>query len=340
MKRHLPILLMLAMPMALNCCNGGQSGREPLSSGTFEQALSILQAQAHSGDPAARANCIEAVAVSPDPRVVEMIDRGLHDKEASVRFAATLAAGERLAANVRPVLNTLVIHDPDLNVRVGCVYALWRLGDDTHLSMLGQTIASADRRVRANTALVLGKMGRSSAVLLDRYRDDPDVAVRFAITAALARLGNPMAEQGVISESVNKFAEDRFNAMDVCADLPVDIASAPLLVGLGDGKVPAGASRDAVYLTTCQQLIAARSLAKMKYNSEVAAKVAIDNQDNLDPRLRALAVLALGEMLSSRNAPALDRMLKDPDESVRRAAAAAVVNIYARAARPKSPSAN
>jgi HEAT repeat protein len=338
MKRHLPILLMLVMPLALSCCSGGRSGPEPLSSGTFEQALSILQTQAHSGSAAARANCLEAVAVSPDPRVPDMIDRGLHDPEAAVRFAAALAAGERLATNVRPVLNTLVVHDPDLNVRVGCVYALWKLGDETRLSTLGQTIAAPDPRVRANTALVLGKMGRSSAVLLERYRDDPDVAVRFAITAALARLGNPMAEQVIISESINKFAEDHFNAMEVCADLPVDRGSAPLLVGLGDGKVPAGASRDAEYLTTCQQLIAARSLAKMKYNSELAAQVAIDNQQNPDPRLRALAVLALGEMLSSHDAPALDPMLKDPDESVRRAAAAAVVNIYARAARPKAPS--
>jgi HEAT repeat protein len=94
-------------------------------------------------------------------------------------------------------------------------------------------------------------------------------------------------------------------------------------------------SRDAAYLTTARQLIAARSLAKMRYNSELAAKVAIDNMDNADPRLRSLAVLALGDMLSSRDAAALDRMLKDPSTDVQRAAAAAVVNIYARAARPK-----
>jgi hypothetical protein len=344
MKRHLPMLLMLAIPVALSCCGGAQSGREPLSSGTFEQALSILQVQAHLGNAEARANCMEAVQVSWDPRVIDMIDRGLHDKEGVVRFAAAMAAGERRATEERPVLNTMVVNDSDLNVRVGCIYALWRLGDETHVSELGRTITAADPGVRANTALALGKMGAASVPLLERYRDDPDVRVRFAITAALARLGDPTAIKVIVSESVNKFAEDQFNAMDVCgdlpvgvrADLPVDVGRNPLLLGLGDGSPPpAGTSRDAAFLTTCRQLIAARSLAKLQDNNDVAAMVAIDNRENPDPRLRALAALALGEMLPSHDAPKLDRMLKDPDEGVRRAAAAAVVNIYARAARPK-----
>jgi HEAT repeat protein len=335
MKRHLSMLLMLALPVALNGCGNAKDGPEPLSSGTFDEALSILRVQARLGSAEARANCMEALQASRDPRVAEILDRGLHDDEWVVRFAAAMAAGERREGEVRPVVNTLVAHDPNRNVRVGCIYALWRLGDESHVSELGRTIGAAEWSVRANTALVLGKMGPASAALLERYREDPDVRVRFAITAALARLGNAKAMNVIVSESVNKYAEDQFNAMEVCADLPLEIGSAPLLAGLGDGKIPAGLARDAAYLTTCRQLIAARSLAKMRYNSELAAKVAIDHQDNPDPRLRSLAVLALGEMLPSRDAPALDRMLKDADESVRRAAAAAVVNIYARAARPK-----
>jgi HEAT repeat protein len=339
MKRQMRMLWMVALPLALGCCGNPKDGPEPLSSATFESALSILQVQSHLGNAEARANCLEALQVSRDPRVVDMIDRGLHDREWVVRFAAAMAAGERRAGEVKPVLNTMVVHDPNLNVKVGCIYALWRLGDESHVSELGRTIADSDPGVRANTALVLGKMGESSIVLLDRYRNDPDIRVRFAITAALARLGNPSAMNVIVSESVNKYAEDQFNAMEVCADLPATlpegIRSSPLLAGLGDGTVPRGSSRDAEYLTTARQLIAARSLAKMRYNNELAAKVAIDNQENPDPRLRALAALALGEMLSSHDAPTMDRMLKDTDETVRRAAAAAVVNIYARAARPK-----
>ena len=340
MKHRMRMLWMLPMALALSCCNNANDGPAPLSSETFEQALSILQAQFRLGSAEARANCLEALQVSRDPRVVDMIDRGLHDGEWVVRFAAAMAAGERRAGDVKPVLNTLVVHDPNPNVHVGCIYALWRLGDESHVSELGQLIVATDPGVRANTALVLGKMGESSIVLLDRYRDDPDIRVRFAITAALARLGNPTAMNVILSESVNKFAEDQFYAMEVCADLPASLPESfrtqPLLTVLDDGTLPRGLSRDAEYLTAARQLIAARSLAKMRYNNEAAAKVAIDNRDNADPRVRALAALALGEMLPSRDAPTMDWMLKDPDETVRRSAAAAVVNIYSRAARPKA----
>jgi len=59
---------------------------------------------------------------------MDIIEQGLHDPEWVVRFAAAMAAGQRKAAEVRPVLNTLVTTDPNLSVRAGCVYALRRLG--------------------------------------------------------------------------------------------------------------------------------------------------------------------------------------------------------------------
>jgi HEAT repeat protein len=245
-----------------------------------------------------------------------------------------MAAGEQRQATVRPVLNTMVANDPNMSVRVGCIYALSRLADDSHVTELGRVMISPDPVVRANTALVLSKLGPASITLLDRFRNDPDVRVRFAITSALARLGDESAMKVIVSECVNKFAEDQFNAMDVCGDLPQYIGSSPLLLGLSDAPttLPAEA-KDTAYLTTTRQLIAARSLAKMKYNSERAAQLAIENLKNPDPRLRTLAALALGEMLTSWDAPSLDDTLRDPDENVRRAGAAAVVNIYARAAK-------
>jgi len=336
MKRALSMLLVLALPLALSRCGAPANDPEPLSSETFEKALAILQVQAHTGNADARANCIEALQVSADPRALEIIEQGLHDPEWVVRFAAAMAAGQRKAAMVRPVLNTLVTTDPNGSVRVGCIFALRRLGDETHMSDLAQTIESPDPAVRANTALALGKMGDDSAIpLLERHRNDDDVRVRFEITAALARLGDETAQKVVASESVNKYAEDQFTAMEVCADLPERVGSSPLLLGLGDAppKVPPEMAAQVAYLTTCRQLVAARSLAKMKYNNERAAELAINNRVSADPQLRALAALALGDMLSSREAVALDKMLEDPEESVRRAAAAAVVDIFARAAK-------
>jgi HEAT repeat protein len=59
--------------------------------------------------------------------------------------------------------------------------------------------------------------------------------------------------------------------------------------------------------------------------------VAVENLANHDDSLRMLAVLALGDMLTSRQAPRLEPLLSDPSDDVKLAAAAAVVAIYARA---------
>jgi HEAT repeat protein len=336
MKRPVAMMVMVAMGLGLSCCGAPSKGPEPLSSTTQELAIATLQEQAHSGRPEARANCMEALQYTHDPRALEVIEQGLHDSEWVVRFAAAMAAGEQRAAAVRPVLNTMVANDPNLSVRAGCVFALARLGDDSHVTELGRIIASDDPGVRANTALVLSKLGPMAIPLLERYRNDVDVRVRFAITAALARLGDESAQRIIVSECVNKFAEDQLNAMEVCADLPAYVGSSPLLLGLTDAppKLPAGVDEGQVrFLTTYRQLAAARSLAKMKYNNEQAAELAITNRANADPRLRAMAVIALGDMLTGWDAPQLEKMLHDEDEGVRRAAAAAVVNVYARAAR-------
>ena len=108
MNRPLSILFLLALPLSLSRCGLPGNDPEPLSSGTFEKALVILQTQAHAGSAEARANCVEALQASPDPRAMDIIEQGLHDGEWVVRFAAAMAAGQRKADGVRPVLNTLV----------------------------------------------------------------------------------------------------------------------------------------------------------------------------------------------------------------------------------------
>src|SRR5438874_1061292 len=83
---------------------------------------------------------------------------------------------------------------------------------------LALALQSKDPETRANTALVLGYLGDASAIpLLQQERDEPDIRVRFEITAALARLGNEAAQQVIVGWAVNRYAEDQWNAMTVCA---------------------------------------------------------------------------------------------------------------------------
>ncbi len=100
------------------------------------------------------------------------------------------------------------------------IYALQRMGDNTHMSMLAQTFKSPDAVTRANTAMVLGIMGDPSAIpLLKSQPSDMDVRVKLAKTVALARLGDTNSQDALLGMSVNRYAEDYYTAIATCPDI-------------------------------------------------------------------------------------------------------------------------
>jgi HEAT repeat protein len=249
-----------------------------------------------------------------------------------VRFAAAMATGKRKTAAQRPTLENLARHDPSGSVRVGALYALHRLGDPIDWRTLTEALRSPDESTRANTALVMGLMGDRAAIpLLEAARTEKEPPVNFEISAALARLGDEHGQQYITARALSLFADDEWAALTVCADLPREVAADPLLLGLQGvpDNVPADKREIAKQLTARRQLVAARGLAKM--HSAQGAQVAIDNLQSSDPDLRALAALAVGEMLAPQQDHFLAGLMDDsqPPE-VQRAAAAAVVNIWAR----------
>jgi HEAT repeat protein len=333
MKRAASVVALCALALT-GCGKPQEAPPEALSTPAYVRAVAILQTQARSTDPAVRANCIEALqAATKDPRSMDVIEAGLHDEVWVVRFAAAMASGKRKSTAVRPVLETMAVADPSGSVRVAAIYALSRIGHTEHMQDLATALESPDPSTRANTALVLGMMGNPSAIpLLQARKDDVDVRVRFELTSALARLGDPQAEQIIISWAINRTLEGQLNAMVVCADLPGSVASGPLRLGMEPGPQP-GQGQPALSDTdkdelTRRQLVAARSLAKLHYSD--GAKVAIDGLKNPNPNLRALAVLALGEMLAPEQLESIVPMLNDPNDTVQRATAAAIIEVFAR----------
>ncbi|HUO09052.1 MAG TPA: HEAT repeat domain-containing protein [Phycisphaerae bacterium] len=302
-----------------------QDKSKQIARDVLNRAITLLQLQSHSTDPPIRANCIEALQVSNDPRAEDVIDAGLQDPEWIVRFSAAMATAKRKSLPLKPVLEKMATSDPSDSVRVAAIYSLRNVGDTANMSELARTLSSSDPATRANTALVLGMMGDPSAIpLLKSHIQEPDNRVRFEITAALARLGDVHAQRSIIALAISKYPDDQCNAMAVCADLPRDVAANPLI---NIGLAPRGETEEKDAATR-RQLIAARSLAKL--HSAQGANVATDNLSNPNPLLRALAAFALGEMLVPSQAYWLTDLLSDPNEAVQRAAAAAIVNIWAR----------
>jgi HEAT repeat protein len=306
---------------------GGEPTPGPAERAVLEKAVGVLQEQFASSDPAARANCVEGIQPLLDPRAVAMIRTALGDPEWVVRFAGAMAAGRRKLQELQPELEQLT-QDSNGSVRVGAVFALRQMGVRGHEQVLQAALADRDPATRANAALALGLLGDRSAIgILQSRALEQDARVRLEITAALARLGDADAQRVIVALAMSKYGEDEWMAMDVCGDLPEQASAKPLLMGLEEA--PPGTPPQDVPLTVVRQLVAARSLARQ--GSIQGANVAVRHLADPDPQLRGLAALALGEILSpvgarQRLAPLLD----DPDASVRRSAAAAVVKVFAR----------
>jgi HEAT repeat protein len=332
MMRVASIISLAAVCVLLNACAGGGAStatQTPMPASTtppLERSILLLQEESRSPDAAIRANCVEALQPSNDPRAENVIDQGLHDPVWIVRFSAAMATGKRKTAQLLPVLQHLAASDDNDSVRVAAIYALHRLGDDRNMNTLAETLNSPDPSTRANTAMVLGMMGNPSAIpLLQSHAGEIDPRVKFEITAAMARLGDSHAQDIIASLAISKFAEDQWNAMAVCPDLPPDLAANALVLGLQN---PINTPPSLEDLTTRRQLVAARSLGRM--HSAQGAKIAIDNLKNPNPNLRALAAFALGEMLAPQQDSALAPLLDDKDVNTRLAAAASIVNIWGR----------
>ncbi len=327
----------LAMVVA-GCAGAGATGTTGTGGAVkgdavLDKAVGILQEQFRSGDAAARANCVEGMQSLFDPRSTAMIHDALEDPEWVVRFAGAMAAGRRKLEELKPTLSRLMTGDANGSVRAAAAYALGRMGDSGHDDVIRAALVDADPGVRANAALVLGIAGDRGVLDLLRQRAaaERDERVRLEITGALARLGDPEARRVIVAQAMSKYGEDEWMAMDVCGDLGGDgTAARALLLGLEDAPKQAGP--DVRPLTVTRQLVAARSLARL--GSIEGANVAVIHLTDPDPQLRGLAALALGEILSPIGAQQrLGPLLTDGDAVVRRAAAAAVVKVYVRAAR-------
>jgi HEAT repeat protein len=298
----------------------------------YERAMITLRAHARDTDVTTRANCIEALQVSDDPRARSVLEQGLNDTSPMVRFVAAMSAGKRRELVVKPKLLALASGDPDTNVRVGAIYALYRLGDFTYMQELIKTIEDKNQSVRANTYMVLGMMGdKGNIPLIRKYSaaeaNDQSFRAKFELQAALARLGDDKAVEVITSMVYSKVAEDQWNALMVCPDLPEERVINALLWCLKNDLPIAGNPHD---IAARRRLIAARSLAKM--NKMDGPKLAMNYLQDKEPELRGLAALALGEALNPLGEPHLSPLLDDPDDRVKIAASAAIVNIWSRMA--------
>ncbi|MBI4581025.1 MAG: HEAT repeat domain-containing protein [Planctomycetes bacterium] len=302
-------------------------------------ALCLHRGMRFPGNPAVRAQSMEAAAEVLDGDAAGLIAEGLRDEHAGVRFAACMALGRIQDHGSTDAIRNLV-GDPDASVRVAAFYALERLGEFSYRQAWADALQNApDAGVRRNAAMTLGLLGNPKvAPLLKRsVAEDNDDGVRLQAVEALALLGDPDAQA--------RFVRDAFGGIGYRQPFA--------LLALGrvrdEESISVLQTRmvNAPYLEA--KLAAARGLAMhgrldgfdlaMQSLTWAAPDASLpdDPPENQIMRVRSMAAMTLGDMRDRRALPALYRCMEMSDDPRIQVAAARSILRLLGPAEPRAP---
>jgi len=313
-----------------------------------EQALEAVLRAARS-DPSflVRSRAVDALGAFDDERAVKALVAVLEGSNHSLRRRAITALGRTGAAAAAPPLLRVLARAEGTEIRIALVDALAALGQRSAVAPLRRLAAEAeDAELRAHAAVALGAVRDGSAYpTLVALLSDEVPAVRYFALDALRKLGRPEGAAPVsalslgISERLARrsgaaLVED---ALATAGALSLQVLALQALTEL-DASAGLEAFRAAAHprRDLPRDSAAALRIAEGFYRVRRAAlyglgytgaEAAVDlllgeaGVQDPDPRLRALAVRALGVLGFERGLPAVVGALEDPAAEVRWTAA-------------------
>ena len=324
MVRYLALLAVILI--GCDTPSGRVSPRNQPTGSLHAQALATLQVATRSEQPLVRANAIEMLEPEVEP-LRDAVRRGLVDRNAGVRFVSAMALGKRRLCGsselVRPLLD-----DPSQSVRAAAIFALVVCGDDdVDQTPLSAMVLGLDRVTRANAALVLGEIGNPTAAVLLREAmkrplqvENPEVvrASELGLAEALVRLGDRRQLETIRAAFFAPASQGELTAMaSQMAGRLSDRTLVPAMAALALATGPRQAGPEL-------RLIAAEALARIDRQMALPA-LAIEFSGSDMPEVRMQVAAVLGLDRSPEGERMLERLLGDPNERVRVAAAGAVL---------------
>jgi HEAT repeat protein len=183
---------------------------------------------------------------------------------------------------------------------------------------------------------------RRDSVALVRLLERGDPSVRHLAAGALGDLGDPVAldallaalagpdEEGVrwrAAEGLARLGEPAVAGLAVLAgDRDPDVRW-KAIVALGDIGDPGAAAALLVRLADPDRFVRGRAVSALARLGGPCLPIALDALADPDPRVRQGAAEVLGLLGDPASADGLLRALRDPTESVRRAAAVALLRL-------------
>jgi HEAT repeat protein len=271
-----------------------------------------------SPDGRIRANAVEVVASGQKIEMMPKVAELLNDVDMPVRFAAAIAIGD---TQYKPSEKKLVqsLKDSDLNVVIAAAYALCKMGNPDYLKMIESAAETDDPIVKANAAMLLGKLkSKHSIGLLYKLKDDPDAddSVAFNAVEAIARIGDGKIYSKIWTMLISVHADDRYFGAQAMGALGGMKGANAIITLLDDNVVEV-------------RLAAAKELGMLGDNS--GQIVVLEYLNSPEPADRAiieqrntLAAFAIGQIGTEALTAYLPKLLKNDSQVVRLAAAKSV----------------
>jgi len=315
-----------------------------------QDALAVLRQAAEDRSPATRVHVMEALPLALGRDAGPMCKQALSDPSAEVRFAAAMATGDLRYEPAREKLLRLAkykVQGAERDARTYCavIYALHRLGDDSHTGELGELLFDRRQNVRASAAVILGKMREPSATvpLNEALAQELDHGMRLELTRSLARCGDRRSLRLLEAYTKAQFVDERVVAIRAMAELKSPMGARIFLQVLGGDESP----RVRVTAAGALARIGAENSAGFRYCAWAALKPRETMRRALGGRreatdqetasLQRLAAMALGWSTRGEAIDVLAALIASDDGGVRVAAAAAILQAmpqYRRGLRP------
>jgi HEAT repeat protein len=193
-------------------------------------ALTALQAQAHSEHAKTRAIATRALGqVPPSHSIEDALIESTRDPDAWVRYYAAQALGKLAVLRALPQLVAL-LSDSAGQVRVAAVEALSHLSTDQAFSALAEAATSGEPDVRRAAVLGFGILKRADAlpILIQALRSE-DSATRLVAASALGRFEVDEAVEALGHAARDADESVRLTAIGLLADISSAVATLALV---------------------------------------------------------------------------------------------------------------
>ena len=343
------MLAFLAAGCGVTLWKPAASGADPYRA--YMDAMATLRQAAEDPDPVTRSNAIEALSRTVGAEAGPLFQQSLSDPYPSVRFAAAMAMGDVGYQPALAQLRQMAGHDrassqaePDKRVFCAVIYAMHKMGDTTFTGELGSLLMDQEQEVRADAAMVMGRMHEPSGItpLKVQLDQEQDPSVQLQLLESLALLGDEQSAIRMEAHTKTQYMEDRLVAIAAMEQGEPSRARIVLAHLVSEKQPPrvrvAAAGTLAKLGQTNRDLYKLASRAAQDPDA-VMSKAGTTQEPPTQFEVRSLqrlAAIALGWMDRQEAVDILRPLLNSQDGGVKVASAMSIVRLL-KAYRPVSP---